>query len=128
MSACPNAERAQSLAGRLARALILWVGGVWLLCVLGVVWYTDREINYNFDNELVEVSHRMFDIALEHLDAAPPRDEHGGPLIVPTPGSFADAGVLYQLVAPDGRVLARFSPRTTPDDPAVIQAIEKALG
>lgn len=31
------------------------------------------------------------------------------------------------LVGPDGRVLARFSPRTAPDDPAVIQAIEKAL-
>lgn len=31
------------------------------------------------------------------------------------------------LVGPDGRVLARFSPRTTPDDPALIQAIEKAL-
>ena len=32
------------------------------------------------------------------------------------------------LVGPDGRVLARFSPRTTPDDPVLIQAIEKALG
>ena len=32
------------------------------------------------------------------------------------------------LVGEDGRVLARFSPRTTPDDPALIQAIEKALG
>lgn len=32
------------------------------------------------------------------------------------------------LVGQDGRVLARFSPRTAPDDPAVIQAIEKALG
>ncbi|MDO9616861.1 MAG: glutathione peroxidase [Pseudomonas sp.] len=31
------------------------------------------------------------------------------------------------LVGQDGRVLARFSPRTAPDDPAVIQAIEKAL-
>ncbi|MEB0208613.1 glutathione peroxidase [Pseudomonas sp. CCC3.1] len=31
------------------------------------------------------------------------------------------------LVGPDGRVLARFSPRTAPDDPAVIQSIEKAL-
>jgi glutathione peroxidase len=31
------------------------------------------------------------------------------------------------LVGPDGRVLARFSPRTAPDDPQVIQAIEKAL-
>ena len=31
------------------------------------------------------------------------------------------------LVGHDGRVLARFSPRTAPDDPALIQAIEKAL-
>ncbi|WP_079202918.1 glutathione peroxidase [Pseudomonas sp. CC6-YY-74] len=31
------------------------------------------------------------------------------------------------LVGQDGRVLARFSPRTVPDDPALIQAIEKAL-
>ena len=32
------------------------------------------------------------------------------------------------LVGPDGRVLARFSPRTAPDEASVIQAIEKALG
>ncbi len=32
------------------------------------------------------------------------------------------------LVGQDGRVLARFSPRTAPDDPALIQAIERALG
>lgn len=31
------------------------------------------------------------------------------------------------LVGQDGRVLARFSPRTAPEDPALIQAIEKAL-
>jgi glutathione peroxidase len=31
------------------------------------------------------------------------------------------------LVGKDGRVLARFSPRTTPEDPALIQAIEKAV-
>jgi glutathione peroxidase len=31
------------------------------------------------------------------------------------------------LVGKDGRVLARFSPRTAPDDPALIQAVEKAL-
>jgi len=31
------------------------------------------------------------------------------------------------LLGKDGRVLARFSPRTAPDDPTVIQAIEKAL-
>ncbi|MHC6227315.1 glutathione peroxidase [Pseudomonas sp. X10] len=32
------------------------------------------------------------------------------------------------LVGKDGRVLARFAPRTAPDDPVVVQAIEKALG
>ena len=32
------------------------------------------------------------------------------------------------LVGKDGRVLARFSPRTTPADPALLQAIGKALG
>ena len=31
------------------------------------------------------------------------------------------------LLGKDGRVLARFSPRTAPDDPTVIAAIEKAL-
>lgn len=31
------------------------------------------------------------------------------------------------LVGKDGRVLARFSPRTTPEDPALVAAIEKAL-
>ncbi|MBV2133752.1 glutathione peroxidase [Pseudomonas sp. MAP12] len=31
------------------------------------------------------------------------------------------------LVGPDGRVLERFSPRVTPEDPQLIQAIEKAL-
>ncbi|WP_437269891.1 glutathione peroxidase [Stutzerimonas balearica] len=31
------------------------------------------------------------------------------------------------LVDTDGRVLGRFSPRTAPDDPALIQAVESAL-
>ncbi|MFN8195266.1 MAG: glutathione peroxidase [Nocardioidaceae bacterium] len=32
------------------------------------------------------------------------------------------------LVAPDGSVVARFTPKTVPDDPAVIEAIEALLG
>jgi len=40
-----------TLAGRLTRTLILWVGGVWLLCVFAVVWYVDREINHNFETK-----------------------------------------------------------------------------
>ncbi|GAA3999661.1 HAMP domain-containing sensor histidine kinase [Comamonas faecalis] len=101
-----DATRPGSLARRLARTLILWVGCVWLLCVLGVTWYVDQEISANFDSELVEVSHRMFDIALEHLDDAPAQPANGAPLTIPSPGSFADADVLYQLVTPGARVLA----------------------
>ncbi len=31
------------------------------------------------------------------------------------------------LVAPDGQVVARFSPRVTPDDPTVVSAVESSL-
>jgi glutathione peroxidase len=32
------------------------------------------------------------------------------------------------LVGPDGQIVARFEPKTTPDSPEVTSAIEKALG
>lgn len=99
-------ETRETLAGRLIRTLILSVGGVWLLCVIGVVWYVDREINYNFDNELVEVSHRMFDIALDELDRRQAEAVDGRTLTAPTP-TFADAAVMFQVVEPSGRVLLR---------------------
>ena len=102
-----------TLAGRLTRTLVLWVGGIWLLSVLAVVWYVDREINYNFDNELVEVSHRMFDIAVEELDRRLPDKTPDAPLIAPTP-LFHDAAVIYQLVDNHDRVLLR-SAETPPN-------------
>jgi len=45
--------RPPRLADRLARTLMLWVGSVWLACVFGATWYVDREINHNFDNEMI---------------------------------------------------------------------------
>lgn len=98
-----------TLAGRLTRTLILWVGGIWLACVLAVVWYIDREIDYNFDSELAEASHRMFDIALDRLDQAPQQQGAAQPalLIVPAPTAFADAAVPFQVVDVHTRVLAR---------------------
>ena len=96
-----------SLAGRLTRTLIVWVGGVWLLCVLGVGWYVDREINHNFDNELVEVSHRMFDMAVNELDKlSRENNDTRGPLIAPKQLFPTDA-VLYQVVDIHERVLLR---------------------
>ena len=106
-----------TLAGRLARSLIVWVGGVWLACVLGVVWYIGSEIDYNFDSELVEVSHRMFDIALDHLDGAAPQAGGGSaaadgapaasPLLIAAPAAFAESAVPFQIIDNAARVLAR---------------------
>lgn len=104
----------RTLAGRLARTLILWVGGVWLLCVLAVAWYVDREIDVNFDNELIEVAHRMFDIALRDYDSLS-RSAGGAqamagtptPPLIAAPPLFAQDEVLYQLVDEGGRVLLR---------------------
>jgi len=95
-----------SLAGRLTRTLIVWVGGVWLLCVLGVVWYVDREINHNFDNELVEVSHRMLDVAVREYEKLGHEQPATLPLIAPRQ-MFSDDAVQYQLVDGGERVLLR---------------------
>lgn len=98
--------RRGTLAGRLARTLIAWVAAVWLASVLGAVWYVDREINYNFDNELVEITHRLFEIAVARHDAL----AHGAapqlPRVAP-PALFAEDEVLYQLVDGSTRVLLR---------------------
>jgi len=96
-----------SLAGHLTRTLIIWVGGVWLLCVLGVVGYVDHEINRNFDSEMVEVSHRMFDVAVQELEKLRrEQPDAPSPLIAP-PQRFARNAVKYQLVDQQGRVLLR---------------------
>ncbi|MDH6593945.1 two-component system OmpR family sensor kinase [Variovorax sp. TBS-050B] len=100
-----NAGR-DTLAGRLTRTLILWVAGVWLLCVLAVVWYVDREINHNFDNELIEVSHRMFDMALQELDKQHPGATPDRPMIAPKQ-LFSEDAVMYQVVDIHERVVLR---------------------
>ncbi|KWT74094.1 MULTISPECIES: HAMP domain-containing sensor histidine kinase [unclassified Variovorax] len=98
-----------SLAGRLTRTLIVWVGGVWLLCVLGVAWYVDREINHNFDNELAEVAHRTFDTAVREFDKL--HDERPGAALplIPPPQLYPTDAVLYQMVDVHARVLLRSS-------------------
>ncbi len=98
--------RVDTLAGRLTRTLIVWVGGVWMLCVLGVVWYVDREINHNFDNEMVEVSHRMFDLAVREFEKLGQGRAAGQTLIAPRQLFSGDA-VQYQLVDGSERVLLR---------------------
>lgn len=59
--------RASTLAQRLTRALVLRLALVWLLCVLAVAYYLNHEIEENFDAELAESAHRMFDVAMFQL-------------------------------------------------------------
>ena len=99
----------QRLADRLTRTLMLWVGSVWLACVFGVTWYLDREINHNFDSEMIESAHRMVDIAVHDLDQAAERGALDGarlPLIGREPIIDSDP-VIFQLVQGDGRLLMR---------------------
>jgi two-component system OmpR family sensor kinase len=100
-------DKRDSLAGRLTRTLIIWVGGVWLLCVFGVVWYVDREINHNFDNELVEVSHRMFAMAVQELDRLQQSSPDARPPLIASPQLFATDAVKYQVVDLHERALLR---------------------
>ena len=120
-----KALRPDTLAGRLTRTLIVWVGGVWLVCVLAVVWYVDREIDYNFDSELVETSHRLFGIALDRLEHASV-NQHGThelAVLVPPPDAFADAAVPFQVLDQSTRVLARSA-----DTPATVFDVPLAPG
>ena len=94
-----------SLARRLSRALILWVGTVWLLCILGVSWYVYREINHNFDNELTESSHRMFDIAIHDWDQAG-APAASAPVLAPEPLIAGDE-LIFHLVDDGQRLLMR---------------------
>jgi two-component system OmpR family sensor kinase len=96
-----------SLVGRLTRTLIAWVGGVWLLCVFGVTWYVDREINHNFDNELAEITHRMFDMALGELDKLEAADPAAPKPLIARPQLFSPDAVFYQVIDSGERILLR---------------------
>ena len=101
--------RPRRLADRLARTLMLWVGGVWLACVVGATWYLDGEINQNFDAEMIESAHRMVDIAvheLDHAGASGGLDAQHLPLLANEP-IIDDDPVVFQLVDASSRLLMR---------------------
>ena len=69
--------RAQSLAQHLSRTLILAVVAVWLVSTGLVAWFVDRQIQHNFDVELVESTHRQLYPALLDLKLARRADSAG---------------------------------------------------
>jgi two-component system, OmpR family, sensor kinase len=95
------------LAARLAQTLIVSVGGIWLMCLIGVGWYVSHEIDTNFDNELVESAHRLMDSAVHELDVRGAAPESTGTVVAPQPVLEHYEPLVYQLRASDGRVLVR---------------------
>lgn len=95
-----------TLAHRLARALVLRLALVWVLCVLAVAFYLNHEIEENFDAELAESAHRMFDVAMFQLQRAAPGAAAGQPVIADEP-LFPDAPLVYQIADAQGNVLLR---------------------
>lgn len=106
-----NAHRpAASLALRLTRPLLVAVVTVWALSTALVVWYVDRQIQHNFDTELVESAHRQLYPAL--LDIRQARAQGKAPeqaaiTMGEVPGDNHPEPLLLQLRAADGRVLLR---------------------
>lgn len=95
-----------TLAHRLARALVLRLALVWVLCVLAVAFYLNHEIEENFDAELAESAHRMFDVAMFQLQRAATGAAAGQPVIADEP-LFPDAPLVYQIADAQGNVLLR---------------------
>lgn len=102
---------ASTLAQRLARALVLRLALVWVLCVLAVAFYLNHEIEENFDAELTESAHRMFDVAMFQLQRGTPPAAAGDArpveAVIADDPLFADASLVYQIVDAQGRLLLR---------------------
>lgn len=101
----------RTLAGRLVRSLLLRLALVWLFCVLAVAFSLNHELEENFDAELAESAHRMFEVAMFKLEQAAPdvaasRALPAQPLAADAP-LFYDAPPVYQLVDARGTLLLR---------------------
>lgn len=136
MKPAPNPGRVPSLAQHLSRTLILAVVVVWLLSTGLVAWLVDRQIQHNFDVELVESTHRQLYPALLDLQqrhrpdatgayrAADARGEALEPQVMGAiPGDSQTEPLLMQLRDAQGGVLLR-----TPASPAAAFAVPLQAG
>lgn len=110
-----------SLAQQLSRTLTLAVTAVWLAATVLVAWYVDRQIQHNFDEELIESTHRqlypaLLDLELHTQTQKAPEAE---PLVMQDlPGDAYTAPLLLQLRNPQGQVLLRTA--ATPASPFAV--------
>jgi two-component system OmpR family sensor kinase len=132
----PPFARVPSLAQHLSRTLIPAVVVVWLVGTGLVTWFVDRQIQHNFDLELVESTHRqlypaLLDLQLRHRPDATgaylATDEHGEALepqvMGAIPGDTQTEPLLMQLRDAQGGVLLR-----TPASPTAAFAVPLQAG
>lgn len=112
---------APSLAAQISRSLIVAVSAVWLAGTVLVAWYVDREIQHNFDEELIESTHRQLYPALLDLQLHPQTQQglEVNPLVMQDlPGDNSTEPLLLQLRNPQGHVLLRTA--ATPASPFAV--------
>jgi two-component system, OmpR family, sensor kinase len=103
------------LSERISRTLCLLVGGLWLVCALGVTWYVDQEITESLDSALVESARRLLDLAIHEVE----EQGHGIPAPAPQAAvvtreiaqsdtaKVEDDYLAYQVLDTSGRMLLR---------------------
>jgi two-component system, OmpR family, sensor kinase len=111
-----------SLVARLTRTLVLWVGGIWLVCVLGIGGYMYGQVNSRLDGEMIESGRRMLDIAGHEYEEVL---EHGQLLeatqvVLPTLPNIQP--VTFQMVSARGEVLVRSASAPGTPLPVPLQA------
>ncbi|MBY0454811.1 MAG: HAMP domain-containing histidine kinase [Burkholderiaceae bacterium] len=101
-----------SLAGALTRALLPWIGLLWLCTSLAVGWYMQHELEEQLDAGLMESAERLLDLAAHDARNHQRPSERDGTLFrteVPhhNASDLPHDILVYQVLNPQGELLLR---------------------
>lgn len=121
------------LASRLGRALLTWIGALWVATALATAWWASTEIDDTLDSALTEtawqlldlITHEMTEVAPTSPDQAPPGQPERTVLKNsprPPRGPHVENDYLiYQVVNPSGELLIRS--RDAPEQPLQVPRV-----
>jgi two-component system OmpR family sensor kinase len=121
------------LASRLGRALLTWIGALWVATALATAWWASTEIDDTLDSALTETAWQLLDlitpemteVAPTSLDQAPPGQPERTVLKNsprPPRGPHVENDYLiYQVVNPSGELLIRS--RDAPEQPLQVPRV-----
>lgn len=103
-----------SLVKLLSLRLLLVIGLTWACMAVVLGLHARSEIEEGLDNTLVDVSHRLLDLAIHDIHEVEDDDDPGRwarfphkPLVQSGDRGFKDDYLIYQIIHQDGRVLLR---------------------